>query len=275
MLVSFESSVSVESIAVYSQVGGTVALPCNNVIQSDCSSTTWIHASSEIKEYSKLVNDGKIKVSNLHEKIKVGSNCSLHIHNVSTADAGSYTCRQIISGKQRKYDTSVYLSVLTVTDLKPGSTMTLQCLLYTYRGPGQCNSYIFYTPTLRWVNDADSDLQKDPRYQIHTSSCDSNLTTELQWTDNNRKWGCQLTAKGEVKISHSYTTILSDMSVVVTDTITRPSTTPLGVFCTISAPSLIPSPMYLYRWQMNQQLIFVEYLKYFLNLERGEKHCKH
>nr|XP_023656930.1 uncharacterized protein LOC111838316 [Paramormyrops kingsleyae] len=231
--------VSVESIAVYSQVGGTVALPCNNVIQSDCSSTTWIHASSEIKEYSKLVNDGKIKVSNLHEKIKVGSNCSLHIHNVSTADAGSYTCRQIISGKQRKYDTSVYLSVLTginftvshnvvhkdmhlwklymylhssvvpVTDLKPGSTMTLQCLLYTYRGPGQCNSYIFYTPTLRWVNDADSDLQKDPRYQIHTSSCDSNLTTELQWTDNNRKWGCQLTAKGEVKISHSYTTILS------------------------------------------------------------------
>ncbi|XP_072559026.1 uncharacterized protein [Paramormyrops kingsleyae] len=100
---------------------------------------------------------------------------------------------------------NVTLSFVPVTNLMPGSNMTLQCLLYTYHNPGQCNNHQSNSLTLRWVSDTDTDLQGDPRYQIHTSSCNSTLTTELQWTDNNRKWGCQLTDKGEVKVSQSYT----------------------------------------------------------------------
>ncbi|XP_048842230.1 uncharacterized protein LOC125715055 isoform X6 [Brienomyrus brachyistius] len=202
--------VSVGLTAVNSRVGDDVTLPCNNVIHSNCSSTTWLYAQSIHQELVQLVNN-----SHRNEKITMGSDCSLHIHKVSTADAGSYTCRQIIHGTQRGADAVVYLSLLTVVplnDLMPGSNMTLRCLLYTYGGPGQCNKQPFNSLTLRWVNDTGTDLQGDPRYQIHASSCDSTLTTELQWTDNNRKWKCQLADKGEVKVSQSYSSTFPDRS---------------------------------------------------------------
>ncbi|XP_048842227.1 uncharacterized protein LOC125715055 isoform X4 [Brienomyrus brachyistius] len=202
--------VSVGLTAVNSRVGDDVTLPCNNVIHSNCSSTTWLYAQSIHQELVQLVNN-----SHRNEKITMGSDCSLHIHKVSTEDAGSYTCRQIIHGTQRGADAVVYLSLLTVVplnDLMPGSNMTLQCLLYTYGGPGQCNKQPFNSLTLRWVNDTGTDLQGDPRYQIHASSCDSTLTTELQWTDNNRKWKCQLADKGEVKVSQSYSSTFPDRS---------------------------------------------------------------
>ncbi|XP_023681599.1 uncharacterized protein [Paramormyrops kingsleyae] len=200
--------VSAVLTAVNSGTADNVTLSCKNVIEPDCSSTTWLYNTYRFTDTIELVTLGKIKDSHMNEKIRLGPDCSLHIHNVSTADTGSYTCRQFISGTQHEHDALVYLSILTVvpvTNLMPGSNMTLQCLLYTYHNPGQCNNHQSNSLTLRWVSDTDTDLQGDPRYQIHTSSCNSTLTTELQWTDNNRKWGCQLTDKGEVKVSQSYT----------------------------------------------------------------------
>uniref|UniRef100_A0A3B3RH84 Ig-like domain-containing protein n=1 Tax=Paramormyrops kingsleyae TaxID=1676925 RepID=A0A3B3RH84_9TELE len=194
--------------AVNSGTADNVTLPCKNVIHPDCSSTTWLYNTYRFTETIELVILGKIKDSHMNEKIRLGPDCSLHIHNVSTADTGSYTCRQLINGRECGDDALVYLSILTVVPLKnlmPGSTKILRCLLYTYHNPGQCNYHPFNSLTLRWVSDTDTDLQGDPRYQIHTSSCDSNLTIELQWTDNNRRWRCQLTDMGQVKLSQSYT----------------------------------------------------------------------
>nr|XP_023680570.1 uncharacterized protein LOC111850667 isoform X3 [Paramormyrops kingsleyae] len=197
-------------LTVNSGEGDDVTIPCNNVIHSNCSSTTWLYAQNISQELVQVVNN-----SHRNEKMTIGSDCSLHIHKVSTADAGSYTCRQMIYGKQLGNDAVVYMSVLTVVppkNLMPGSNVTLQCLLYTYYGPGQCNKRPFNSLTLRWLNDSDTDLQGDPRYQIHTFSCDSNLTTELQQTDNSRNWKCQLTDKGEVKISQSFNSTFTDRS---------------------------------------------------------------
>ncbi|XP_072558849.1 uncharacterized protein [Paramormyrops kingsleyae] len=152
-------------LTVNSRVGDDVTIPCNNVIHSNCSSTTWHYVQKINEEIVQVANN-----SHRNEKMTIGSDCSLHIHEVSTADAGSYTCRQMVNGKQLGNDAVVYMSVLTVVppkNLMPGSNMTLRCLLYTYYGPGQCNKRPFNSLTLRWLSDTDTDLQGDPRQKSY------------------------------------------------------------------------------------------------------------
>ncbi|KAL4597568.1 hypothetical protein GN956_G25911 [Arapaima gigas] len=79
--------------------------------------------------------------------------------------------------------------------------LTLQCVLYTYGGPGWCRNRV----SVRWVDPTGTDLQKDHRYQVLTSPCSSNLTTKLESTGSNRRWTCEVTDGSQVKISYSYT----------------------------------------------------------------------
>ncbi|XP_076128714.1 uncharacterized protein LOC143109798 isoform X2 [Alosa pseudoharengus] len=103
---------------VFSSAGGAATLPCKNVISTypDCSSTTWLY-NRNTEATVTVVQLGKISpdYTPRAERLRLLSNCSLHITDVTTEDAGLYTCRQYQSGgSQYGSDAPVYLSVLTM-----------------------------------------------------------------------------------------------------------------------------------------------------------------
>uniref|UniRef100_A0A4W5Q932 Ig-like domain-containing protein n=1 Tax=Hucho hucho TaxID=62062 RepID=A0A4W5Q932_9TELE len=209
------TGVSGETLSMFSRVGDDVSLPCNNVVYPNCSSTVWNYNRAGSTVTIEVVALGKIK-DDKTERLSLGSDCSLHVSNVRAEDAGRYTCQQFLTetGSQHGGDAPVDLSVLTissttpVTDLTPDADMTLRCSLFSFMGHGtQCISGV----SLSWVlNETGTEPQKysgsqDPQH----SSCDITLTVTLQKKDNNRKWTCTLTEKGNVKISIDFTSTFS------------------------------------------------------------------
>ena len=74
---------------------GDVTLPCRNVVYPNCSSTLWDYTNS--KDAVELVNHGKINRGAATrraraKRLSLDSDCSLHITDVTTEDAGLYTC---------------------------------------------------------------------------------------------------------------------------------------------------------------------------------------
>ncbi|XP_071268293.1 uncharacterized protein [Salvelinus alpinus] len=204
------TGVSGETLSMFSRVGDDVSLPCNNVVNPDCSSTTWNDNRDASTGAIEVVAFGKIKVekTEIADRLSVGSNCSLHVSDVRAEDAGLYTCQQFLTegGSQQGEDAPVHLSVLTisstppVTDLKPNVDMTLRCSLLTYEGHGRYNSGV----SLSWVPETGTNVQVTQH-----SPCDITLTVTLQREDNNRKWTCTLTEEGNVKISTDFTSTFS------------------------------------------------------------------
>ncbi|XP_048062694.1 uncharacterized protein LOC125278010 [Megalobrama amblycephala] len=211
---------------VFISSGENVRLPCNNAL-SDCTSTTWIYynrfrGSAAVK----LIELGiKNKHTERHERLSLGSDCSLNIKNVTEDDSGSYFCRQYVNDKQQGTGASVSLHVLHVspssssssssssqTEISPGRSVTLSCQLYSYFG-FSCDYWVRSEGLqLLWVNQAGVDLKTDSRYQILFSSdlCIITLTTTLLNEDDNREWRCQLTLKNQLKTSVRYTLKYSD-----------------------------------------------------------------
>ncbi|XP_036832368.1 uncharacterized protein LOC118936469 [Oncorhynchus mykiss] len=220
---------------MFSRVGDDVSLPCNNVVYPNCSSTTWIYNIAGSNGTIEEVTLGKIKVYQTEraDRLSLGSNCSLHVSNVRAEDVGLYTCRQFLTetGPRHGGDAPVHLSVLTseyyclnqissttpVTDLKPNVNMTLRCSLLTYTGHGTCRSRF----SLSWVPKIGTNAQV-----TQDSSCDITLTVTLQKKDNNRKWTCTLTGKGNMKISIDFTSTFSDIEEKTTDSDDVISTVP-------------------------------------------------
>uniref|UniRef100_A0A4W5Q939 Ig-like domain-containing protein n=1 Tax=Hucho hucho TaxID=62062 RepID=A0A4W5Q939_9TELE len=171
------------------RVGDDVSLTCNNVVYPNCSSTTWNYNRPGSTVTIEEVAFGKIKVDKTEraDRLSLGSNCSLHVSNVRAEDAGRYTCRQY----------------LTETGAQNGGDAPVDLV----------NNHI-----LSWVpNETGTEPQKysgsqDPQH----SSCDITLTVTLQKKDNNRKWTCTLTEKGNVKISIDFTSTFSDSSDITT-----------------------------------------------------------
>ncbi|XP_048014721.1 uncharacterized protein LOC125247454 isoform X1 [Megalobrama amblycephala] len=204
---------------VFISPGENVRLPCNNTL-SDCNSTTWIYNSFRHSAEVELIDGGiKNKDTERHERLSLGSDCSLNIKNVTEEDYGLYTCRQYVNGEQEP-DAYVYLHVLHVsvspssssssssssqTEISPGRSVTLSCQLYTVF---PCDYWVRYEGLqLLWVNQAGVDLKTDSRYQILFSSdqCIITLTTTLLNEDDNREWRCQLTRRNQLQTSVRYT----------------------------------------------------------------------
>ncbi|XP_076128406.1 uncharacterized protein LOC143109528 isoform X2 [Alosa pseudoharengus] len=102
---------------VFSSAGGHITLPCNNVLDEDCSSTTWIYNSAGHDGTIEEVGHGQVKQdspTNRSKRLMVESDCSLNITDVTTEDAGLYTCQQFPKegGQKEGGDAPVYLAVL-------------------------------------------------------------------------------------------------------------------------------------------------------------------
>ncbi|XP_016424375.1 uncharacterized protein LOC107752825, partial [Sinocyclocheilus rhinocerous] len=190
---------------VFISSGEDVRLLCNNTL-SDCNSTVRNYYSYSAKV--ELIGLGiKKKDTERHERLSLGSDCSLNIKNISKEDYGFYICRQYVNGELQGTDACVYLHVLHVssssssssqTEISAGCSVTLFCQLYSYAG-GSCDDWIRSEGIeLFWVNQAGVKLTRsDSRYQILSSShhCIITLNTTLLNEDHNREWRCEVTQR--------------------------------------------------------------------------------
>ncbi|KAL1279400.1 hypothetical protein QQF64_026073, partial [Cirrhinus molitorella] len=210
----------VDDVHVFISSGENVHLPCNNALH-DCKSTTWIYNRFSNSSAVELIALGiKKKDTESHERLSLGSDCSLNIKNITKEDYGYYSCRQYVNDKQQGADAHVYLHVLHVsssssqTEISAGSSMTLSCQLYSYSSAGgSCDDYSGRSQGigLLWVNQAGDKLKiSDSRYQISAPGhCIFTLNTTLLNEDDNREWRCEVTQGDQVKSSVTYTVKIS------------------------------------------------------------------
>ncbi|XP_052416701.1 uncharacterized protein LOC127961557, partial [Carassius gibelio] len=193
--------------------GEDVRLPCNNALPG-CTSTTWLYGRQS--GAVELIALGIKKTdTERHERLSLGSDCSLNIKKVTKEDRGHYSCRRYVNGQQHGDDAQVYLHVLHVSssssqsEIRSGRSLTLFCqLYYYYYDRVSCDTLVRSEGLhLIWVNQAGVNLQTDSRFQISFSSeqCLISLTTTLLNEDHNREWRCQLKHRDQLKTSATYT----------------------------------------------------------------------
>ncbi len=97
---------------VFISSGENVRLSCNNAL-SDCKSTSWIYNRFTDSAIVELIHLGiKKKDTERHERLSLGSDCSLNIKNITKEDCGSYFCRQYVNEQKQETDARVFLHVL-------------------------------------------------------------------------------------------------------------------------------------------------------------------
>ncbi|XP_050960103.1 uncharacterized protein LOC127161378 isoform X2 [Labeo rohita] len=219
---------------VFISSGENVRLPCNNHLH-DCKSTTWTY--NRHSATVELIGLG-IKKKNIerHERLSLGSDCSLNIKNIIKEDYGLYSCRQYVNGQKQGTDAHVYLHVLHVsssssqTEISAGSSVTLYCQLFSNSGDS-CDDWIrSQLIRLFWVNHSGVKLTiSDSRYQI---SAPGHCIITLN-EDDNREWRCEITHRNQVKTSVTYTVKSSAQDKTrkaVTVTVISVSVTAFAVF---------------------------------------------
>ncbi|KAF4116676.1 hypothetical protein G5714_004165 [Onychostoma macrolepis] len=117
-------SSEVNDAHVFISSGQNVRLSCNNAIH-DCKSTTWIYNRFSHSAAVELIGLGiKKKDTERHERLSLGSDCSLNINNITEEDYGLYSCRQYVNKQKQGTDARVYLHVLHARD-DPASPVIL------------------------------------------------------------------------------------------------------------------------------------------------------
>ncbi|XP_052469825.1 uncharacterized protein LOC128026624 [Carassius gibelio] len=203
---------------VFIRSGEDVRLPCNNALHDalhDCNSTTWIYYNGFNHSAAvELITLGiKRKDRERHERLSLGSDCSLNIRKISTEDYGSYTCQQWTETvPPLRPDARVYLDVLHVSSSQTQISSDLSCQLYLYPR-GSCDEWISSEGIhLFWVNQADV----KPVRSSSSDHCIISLTTTLLNEDHNREWRCEVTHRDQVKTSVTITVKRSDQAQTTT-----------------------------------------------------------
>ncbi len=97
---------------VFISSGENIHLSCNNALRY-CKSTTWLYNRFSHSAAAELIGLGiKKNDTERHERLSLGSDCSLNIKNITKEDYGLYSCRQYVNDKQQGTDARVYLHVL-------------------------------------------------------------------------------------------------------------------------------------------------------------------
>uniref|UniRef100_A0A8C2H2A4 Ig-like domain-containing protein n=1 Tax=Cyprinus carpio TaxID=7962 RepID=A0A8C2H2A4_CYPCA len=237
----------VDDAHVFISSGENVSLCCKNALH-DCTSTTWNYNSHSAAV--ELIGLGiKKKDTESHERLSLGSDCSLNINNISTEDYGSYTCRQHVNHKQQGTDAHVYLHVLHVsqTEISAGLSVTLFCQLYSYAGVSCDDSVGCEGIQLFWVNETGVNLTiSESKCNALSSSghCVITLNITLLNEDHNREWRCEVTQRDQLKTSVTYT-VKSSAPGSTLIPVSRPAVTPQKVmviiveFAVFAAPTVI------------------------------------
>ncbi|XP_041950725.1 uncharacterized protein LOC121711310 isoform X3 [Alosa sapidissima] len=198
-----------DSNMVFSSAGGAATLPCHSYQRyQSCSSATW---ASKGYRGDYVFTFGENRPDNTPRAVSLLPNCSLHITDVTTKDAGQYTCQPYPNGgSQYGLEAPVHLSVLSVNpeviERETGSDVSLHCSLTTY---GDCERLVHLKNVLSWVDEGGAELQNTTSLEIRReSTCYITLTEKLRapnpvHTQRTRK--CQLTAEGQVQTSVSHT----------------------------------------------------------------------
>ncbi|XP_026140403.1 contactin-3-like isoform X2 [Carassius auratus] len=216
-------TIEVDDTHEFCSSGGSVRLPCNNAL-SDCTSTVWTY--SRHSKTAELIALGKKKTdTERHERLSLGSDCSLNITKVTKDDYGSYSCQQYVNGQHYGSDARVYLHFLHVSvspsssQIRNGSSVTLFCQLY--HDQVSCDTLVRADGVqLIWENQAGVSLQTDSRYQISPpGNCYSTLTTTLLDEDHNTEWRCLVTQINQVKTSATYIVRYSDPADSTSETV--------------------------------------------------------
>ncbi len=99
---------------VFISSGENVNLSCNNALR-DCKSTTWLYNRFSHSAAVELIGLGIKKDTESHERLSLGSDCSLNIKNITKEDYGFYICQQwtgVNRNQKQGTDARVYLHVL-------------------------------------------------------------------------------------------------------------------------------------------------------------------
>ncbi|KAL1279466.1 hypothetical protein QQF64_026139, partial [Cirrhinus molitorella] len=213
----------VNDVHVFISSGENVHLPCNNALH-DCNSTTWTYNRFRLSSEIKLTDLGiKKNDTESHERLSLGSDCSLNIKNITKEDYGYYSCLQYVNGHYNEGENAhIHLHVLHVsssssqTEISAGSSVSLSCQIYSYLFTGvSCDDWINSQGiNLFWVNQTGDKLKiSDSGYNISTSRlCIITLNTTLLNEDDNREWRCEVNQGDQVKTSVTYTVKISGIS---------------------------------------------------------------
>ncbi|KAM9317863.1 uncharacterized protein KZ484_022291 [Pholidichthys leucotaenia] len=185
-------------VFVYYNLGGSALLPCSSLPSSfsSCSSVSWTFYRGGQVIFTWVVEGGQVRTdTDKYGRLSVTSSCSIRIRDLREEDAGSYVCRV-----EKHSDANVYLSLLSISsdssvmELRPGGTLLLTCILFTYYDAGSCkNSYSSSIFHLSWTGEDRSPLRDRDRYQLFSSSpCNISLALKLQQEDDSRRFRCQV-----------------------------------------------------------------------------------
>ncbi|XP_053193427.1 uncharacterized protein LOC128377499 [Scomber japonicus] len=191
VLLQFRAAVTGQDSYIIVRDGGSVTLPCKNVIKGHdrCDSTTWLYSEIERSPLVELINLGNITndAKAKSDRLSVRADCSLVIKNVTVKDAGQYTCRQFDrSGRQQGPDSEVDLSVISIHEHNDADKVTLSCSVLKY---GRCQH------TVDWLYEGITD-----KLDKTTASCFAKVTFKTGSVDE-KLFKCKLTERnGETRL---------------------------------------------------------------------------
>ncbi|XP_063049429.1 uncharacterized protein LOC134443747 [Engraulis encrasicolus] len=213
---------------IYSSVGGTATLPGDGVGGPNCSSLEW-HDYPDVWGFKFTIQRDEWRVSTRKiwpdtsperaERLSLLPDCSLHITNITTEEAGYYRCYNPLSGRSKEF-----LFILLDVPSSPSENevesedhVTLPCVLHT---GFDCDLLTLHPDfNLSWVEVAGTNLWTSTNYQTRkTSACSTTLTVNLTSPAPYSQRRCQVTTGGQVQVSsalHTFGSFLADVYMVV------------------------------------------------------------